>query len=320
MKVQTARPQEAYFGSVRFFKHLFLLILVLFILIPTALALQFGFLLARMRTSYIQGFSIAKRSFYIAAKLNASNADDAEKETLDFLLLGEAAHPYEEKYPDMYVERADDFEEESQTVYLTFDDGPSARTMEVLDILAKKEIKATFFVVYNPEPIGDEALCRIVQEGHTVGIHSYSHSYRDIYRSVEAFLDDFYKEWTHVYQTTGVKPTVFRFPGGSINAYNSVLYHEIISEMLRRGFVYYDWNVSSGDAAQTPVKKEEILAAVISQSQGKSRPFILMHDSVTKMQTVGALEEMIDTLSEMGFHFSRITEKTKPVIMSYRDF
>ena len=304
-----------YFGSVRFFKHLFITIFLLLVLIPTGLSVYFGTLLWKERaqnTAYAEGGFLPHNTWRFLPD---------ENDRIEALLAAsEGCYAYQEKYPDLYVEPARELVTAENTIYLTFDDGPSKRTNEVLDILKKKDVRATFFVVGEHTAEGEDAMRRAVAEGHTIGIHSHSHSYRDIYASVEAFLDDFYQEWNYVYETTGVRANIFRFPGGSVNAYNSRVYQEIIAEMLRRGFTYYDWNVASGDAATVSPGKAEILENVLTQSSGKNRAIVLMHDSSDKFSTVAALEEMIDALTEMGFSFDRITNSTLPVIMPYSDF
>lgn len=128
-------------------------------------------------------------------------------------------------------------------VYLTFDDGPSARTDEILEILDKYGVKATFFVVGANEEGDLERMQKIVAAGHTLAIHSYSHDYKKIYASVEAYLEDFNQMFCQIYEATGVKPQIFRFPGGSVNSYNVGIHQQLIAEMTRRGFVYFDWNV-----------------------------------------------------------------------------
>ena len=137
-------------------------------------------------------------------------------------------------------------------IYLTFDDGPSANiTPKVLDILKKENVKATFFVL-NYTKSNEKLIKRIVAEGHTIGIHGYSHEYSKIYKSKKAFLNNIYSLQEKIKKSTGVKTTYMRFPGGSSNTVSRHYYKGIMSiltrEMLARGFRYYDWNVSSGDA------------------------------------------------------------------------
>lgn len=128
-----------------------------------------------------------------------------------------------------------------KTMYLTFDDGPSEEnTAAVLDILQERGIQATFFVVGENVRSHPEIARRIVEEGHTIGIHCNEHDYDTVYESVEAYLADFQEAYDAVYEVTGVEVELFRFPGGSINAYNEDIYEEIIQEMTDRGFIYFD--------------------------------------------------------------------------------
>ena len=157
----------------------------------------------------------------------------------------------------------------------------------------------------------------IVAAGHTIGMHTYTHQYKTIYTSVESYLDDMYKMFTQIQEVTGVTPTVFRFPGGSINAYNANIYQDIISEMMRRGFVPYDWNISSEDAASNPPAANVIVSSVVKQASRVNHGVVLMHDSDYKYTTVAALPELIDKLKEQGFSFSEITPQTQPVIFAY---
>ena len=300
-----------YWGSVRFFKHLILSTVALMILIPTVLAVVFGIqnhrnkLLAEDLKKYSSESQLPKMEYLTGVDYNQ--------------VITVPTFPYQEEYPDMYVERSDFVEENSDkpVVYLTFDDGPSANTERVLDILKANDIKATFFVVNTDIEAHQYLYKRIVDEGHTLGIHTYSHRYTDIYSSVDAYLADFDQIFTKVYELTGAKPTVFRFPGGSINVYNQQIYFELISEMLRRGFVYYDWNVSSGDAGET-YTSAAIQAAVVSGTINKDRSIVLMHDSSTKHATVGALQNIIDSLKETH-EFRPITNSVRPSVFTYED-
>ena len=116
----------------------------------------------------------------------------------------------------------------------------------------------------------------------------------------------------------GVTPTVFRFPGGSLNGHNLGVYQEIIAEMLRWGFVYYDWNLSAEDALGVSPTKEEILRSVLDSAAGKSRGIVLMHDSAHCVTTVEALPEMIDGLREQGFQLRPLDRTVRPILFNYK--
>ncbi|MBE6037111.1 MAG: polysaccharide deacetylase [Clostridiales bacterium] len=228
--------------------------------------------------------------------------------------------PYAHLYPDFYAPKNDKIAyRETGVMYLTFDDGPSARTEEVLNILKEKNVQATFFVLRGQGTYNKAMLQRMTEEGHTIGMHSSSHNYKKIYASVEAFLGDMYQNYLDIKNATGTAPTLFRFPGGSINAYNSGIYQEITAEMLRRGFIPFDWNISSQDAAAYGPKDAETLAAnVLNGAEGLSYGVVLMHDAGDKVTTVEALPAMIDGLAEKGWKFKALTPQVLPVVFNYR--
>ncbi len=227
-------------------------------------------------------------------------------------------HPdYESLYPDLYIPGTPAGEVRRGTAFLTFDDGPSPRTDDILAILREENVKATFFVVGPDTLARRERLQRIAAEGHAIGVHSASHDYHKIYASVEDYLADFYEAYTMVKEATGTAPSIFRFPGGSINSYNRGIYQEIIAEMLRRGFVYYDWNVSSGDAVSRPLPVATLRDNVLTGSARQSRPIILMHDSSPRTTTVQALPEIIAGLREQGFSLDSLNRDDLPVSFGY---
>ena len=227
---------------------------------------------------------------------------------------------YQTKYSGLYVENDFIFEEtnDKKVCYLTFDDGPDRNnTARVLDVLKEYDVKATFFVVYKDYKEERALYKRIVEEGHTIGVHTASHNYNKIYSSVDAYLDDFSRCAEQIESVTGVKPEVFRFPGGSVNGYNSQIYREIIAEMTRRGYTYYDWNVSCGDAAAVHVSSSKIVNNVLSSSNGIKRKIILMHDGTGHSTTADALPRIIEGLRKQGYEMEAITKEVKPVCFGY---
>ena len=222
---------------------------------------------------------------------------------------------YQALYPDFYAPQTySATSSPDNTAYLTFDDGPSGNTDIILQTLQEENVKATFFVVGTDNADNLARMRRIVQEGHTIGMHSYSHSYIKIYASVEAFLKDMYQVFNLIKDTTGVTPTCFRFPGGSINSYNKAVYKDIKAEMIRRGFVPYDWNVSSGDASTTKYTPEQLTGYVLNGIGSKSRIIVLMHDSSSKENTAQAVRQIIIGIREKGFIFAPLDYQTKPIL------
>lgn len=197
-------------------------------------------------------------------------------------------------------------------VYLTFDDGPSANTDQILDILDEYGVKATFFVV-GKEGYNDQYR-RIVEEGHTLGMHSYSHVYRDIYESVEAYGQDLEKLHTYLYELTGVDSRIVRLPGGSSNTVSKDKIQDIIAYLGQQGMTYYDWNVSSGDAASGYVSAQQIADNVLNHVSEHHTSMVLMHDASGKNTTVEALPIILEKILESdNMVLLPITEDTVPI-------
>lgn len=196
-----------------------------------------------------------------------------------------------------------------KTMYLTFDDGPSEEnTAAVLDILKKHGIKATFFVVGENVRKHPEIARRIVEEGHTIGIHCNHHDYQTLYESVDSYLADFREAYDAVYEVTGVEVELFRFPGGSINAYNEDVYGEIIEKMTERGFVYFDWNAGLEDATKSN-SPEKLLENARESTLGRKKVVMLAHDMV--YNTTLCLEELIEQFPE--YKMEPLTSEISPI-------
>lgn len=192
--------------------------------------------------------------------------------------------------------------------YLTFDDGPSDNTLLILEILRKYGIKATFFVI-NSEKL--DYVKNIYEAGHTVGLHSATHNYSEIYKSTQAYLDDLKVISDRVESIIGIAPKVMRFPGGSSNSVSRKYCAGVMSSLTRAveelGYSYYDWNVSSGDALSQTPSFTYIRNNVLKSARDKNSACVLMHDSDTKTTTVKALPEIIEGLMKMGYSFEPIT-------------
>ena len=197
-------------------------------------------------------------------------------------------------------------------VYLTFDDGPSSNTDQILDILKDYDVKATFFVVGKTDERSVKAYQRIVEEGHTLAMHSYSHKYDEIYESKEAFARDLNSLQEYLYETTGVWPRIYRFPGGSSNTVSKVDMQELIEYLTDIGITYFDWNVASGDAVSRTLPAETIVNNCLSGIEKQS--VILMHDASNKGTTIEALPQIIEAIQEQGdAELLPITDETVPV-------
>lgn len=205
-------------------------------------------------------------------------------------------------------------QEEIHKVYLTFDDGPSIYTNDILDILDSYNVKATFFVVGKEGTNAEEALQRIVDEGHTLGMHSYSHKYKELYESMDSFTQDFARIRDYIYQATGEESVCYRFPGGSSNTISEIDMHDFIDYLDSQGVEYYDWNVSSGDGGSMKLSTDTLLENCTKDIDTRDTSIILLHDSAEKPTTVEALPDIIENiLARPDTVILPITENTRPI-------
>ncbi|MCR5155380.1 MAG: polysaccharide deacetylase [Butyrivibrio sp.] len=203
--------------------------------------------------------------------------------------------------------------EGTRYVYLTFDDGPSTYTDDILDILKQYNVKATFFVCGKPNAKYTDLYKRIVNDGHTLGMHSYSHKYSELYASLDSFKEDTDKLRIFLYETTGVWAKFYRFPGGSSNTVSKVDMHELTSYLEESDVTFFDWNVSAGDD-RAGANKDTIYANIVNNVPRFKHCVVLMHDAADKKSTVEALPEIIEAIQDMeDTVIVPITEDTLPV-------
>ncbi len=199
-------------------------------------------------------------------------------------------------------------------VYLTFDDGPSRNTNRILDILKEYDVKATFFVVGKTDEESVKAYQRIVAEGHTLAMHSYSHKYAEVYQSKESFVEDISMLQEYLYEVTGVWARYYRFPGGSSNSVSTSNIQELIAYLNENNITYFDWNIASGDAVAGQLDVETIKNNCISKIEGLNECMILMHDAADKSSTVEALPSIISEIQgREDVVFLPVTDETVPV-------
>jgi len=200
-----------------------------------------------------------------------------------------------------------------KVIYLTFDDGPSAYTPKLLDVLDKYNVKATFFVT-GAHPNYYHLIGEAHRRGHTIAIHTFSHRYNEIYSSVEGYLADFNRIKDIVVQQTGVEPWLFRFPGGTSNTvsrkYCSGIMSALAEEMTSRGYTYCDWNVSSGDAGGTG-SEQGVINNVINGCASKGTSIVLQHD--IKSYSVDAVDDIIEWGLANGYTFKAM-EPSSPIV------
>lgn len=209
-----------------------------------------------------------------------------------------------ELYPYLYAKGEITKKElPEKTVFLTFDDGPSRNTKKILDTLKTYGVNATFFLIgENLTEDGVKTVKRALEEGHMLGMHTETHSYDKIYRSVDAFLKDYDTLAARFVELFGECPAVYRFPGGSYSAYINPIKGELKEEMKRRGFFGYDWNVSGEDSVGTPTAAS-IKKNIFDTIDGQEQPIILLHDSPCSNLTAEVLPDILERLLADGYTF-----------------
>ena len=205
-----------------------------------------------------------------------------------------------------------------KVAYLTFDDGPSKITPQVLDALKASNVHATFFIVGTNAEDYPSLIKREYSEGNGIGIHSWTHSYPYIYASETNFFEDFNKLKDYLTQLTGVQPAVCRYPGGTNNTvsqkYSDHIMRKIDPEVKAMGFKPYDWNAYAGDAEKGPKPSPEQIVKNVMKSAGSQKTLVvLMHDTGVNINDVTALPELIKELRADGYSFGVLTPFTPAV-------
>lgn len=210
-----------------------------------------------------------------------------------------------------------------KTAYLTFDDGPSANTIAILDLLKQYNVKATFFVIANGSEQSRAIYRRIVDEGHALGLHGYVHDYAVAYQSVDAYMNNLYRLQDFLYEVVGQRPTITRFLGGSNTGMTTKyggadLAKNLVARLADDGLQYFDWNVSSADTSRPVVEAKVIASTVLSGAKGRKEAVVLMHDAPLKTTTVEALPRIIEGLQAQGFGFAVLTPDSPSVKFAIR--
>lgn len=203
-------------------------------------------------------------------------------------------------------------ENKANIIYLTFDDGPTKLTEDILDILKEENVLATFFVIGTGS---DETIKRAALEGHAIGVHSYSHKYSEIYSSEESFFQDFDRIKNRIKNITGKEYYISRFPGGSSNTvsrFNKGIMSKLALEVQNRGYEYFDWNISSGDASGKAISSDKIVKNITSQLRKSRSNVVLMHDSGSKYSTRDALKRIIKFGKDNGYVFKALEYDSYP--------
>ena len=196
----------------------------------------------------------------------------------------------------------------TKKVYLTFDDGPGSQTGKILDILKKNHVKATYFVTGKEDASSKKIYQRIVKEGHTLAMHSYSHIQDVIYDSKEAFEKDLKQINRCLYEATGVHTKFYRFPGGSSTQNTSLPIQNFIDVLKKNHYLYLDWNVISPDINNANATKEQVVTGVMQGIDAYDTAVVLMYDVADKPMTVKALPSIIKQIKAKNYELLPVDE------------
>ncbi|MBY6951929.1 polysaccharide deacetylase family protein [Clostridium botulinum] len=216
-----------------------------------------------------------------------------------------------------YKVKADKKEDTSdkKEIYLTFDDGPSDKTTEdILDVLKENDVKATFFIIGKYIEGREDVLKRIVKEGHSLGLHTYSHNYKTIYQNNKVFIDEMLKCQNEIYKATGVKTNIIRFPGGSVKR----LDERFKKELEKEGFKIYDWNMALTDGINPRSPVSKFYKEGTKRKKPLSKVILLAHCDHLNKNTCRALPDIIKFYKDKGYEFKIIDKNTPEFVFPYR--
>lgn len=181
--------------------------------------------------------------------------------------------------------------DDTKPVALTFDDGPHENTLKILDVLKAYNVKATFFVIGKAIAGNETILKRIVDEGHLIGNHSYSHEASFYWKSANAMQEDILKCNAHIEAVTGSNPNIFRPPFGVTNPNLAKALQQVDMQSV-------GWTLRSFDT--TAKDNNALLTKILKQVQVNHT--ILLHDRCNI--TVTILPQLIEGLQEKGLSFA----------------
>lgn len=305
---------------VKRLKRLIVIVTLIIIFVPLALCIYFGSLsfalnkeLVKAREELNYYLEIASEDSF-AASIEANEEEPLAENKTD--KASSLEKPKEEVTVDVDSLTLSDEElyVGFKKIYLTFDDGPSPNTDAILDVLKQYDVLATFFVVKREGRNYEKMYRRIVEEGHSLGMHSCTHVYRDLYSSESAFKDDTKEIRDFLYLVTGVESDIYRFPGGSSNHVSMTDMKILAKALLDEGIAFFDWNISSGDASSVGASKDTIVSNVIKHLEDSDTLIILFHDLDSKDTTVEALPDIIEYIQSMeNTVILPITHDTSPI-------
>ena len=201
-------------------------------------------------------------------------------------------------------------------VYLTFDDGPTyVVTDALLDVLKIEKVKATFFIVGKEIEGKESILKRIYSEGHSIGLHTYSHNFKKIYRSSAEFIDEMERTSSKIQEITGSTSKIIRFPGGSSKRLNSLT----LENLHKKDFKIYDWNVDALDGVNPNLSVSQLIKNTKKIRGNENTAIILMHCNSNNKNTVKALPEIIKYYLDLGYEFKGITKDTPEYYYKFKN-
>ncbi|SFC85383.1 polysaccharide deacetylase family protein [Clostridium uliginosum] len=194
-----------------------------------------------------------------------------------------------------------------KVIYLTFDDGPSGKvTNRVLDTLKENDIKATFFLIGNQIKGREDVVKRMYDEGHSIGLHTYTHKFKNIYSSEDKFVKEMIDCRNEINEVVGISPNIIRFPGGS----RKHLSNNFLNKLHDNNFKIYDWNLENSDGLNPKIPPDKLYRKATKGSEKLSRVILLMHCTAMHKNTCEALPEIIKYYKLQGYEFKTITEDT----------
>ncbi|MZK51104.1 polysaccharide deacetylase family protein [Clostridium beijerinckii] len=205
------------------------------------------------------------------------------------------------------MESDDVNEEDKKIIYLTFDDGPSYKvTSNVLDILKENEVKATFFLIGSQIKDKEDVVKRIYNEGHSIGLHTYTHNFRKIYCNEDRFIQEMIFCRSEIQEVIGVAPNIIRFPGGSYKH----LSKNYLKKLHDNNFRVYDWNMDNCDGLNPKIQPYNLYRRAIKGSDKLDNIILLLHCTDMNKNTCKALPKIIKYYKSQGYEFKRITDET----------
>ncbi|WP_332665180.1 polysaccharide deacetylase family protein [Clostridium sp.] len=194
-----------------------------------------------------------------------------------------------------------------KTIYLTFDDGPDTKTTPViLDILKKEKVPATFFVVGERLNYYPSTFKRMVNDGHKIGLHSYNHILKDVYKSDAAFISQMEKSDKLLQNKFNIKTNIIRFPGGTYKRLSPTL----LSKLHKCGYKVYDWHTSVGDGMYPSTPPDKLIENAISTKTKRNNIIVLLHNRPNNKNTALALPKLIKHYKSLGYTFKVLDEST----------